>query len=63
MRFTIEDLVVARVLNEDDTFVTLEICKDDNRKLQLDPDTPDQFFTMAFMKNTPDGMIIWKPWE
>jgi hypothetical protein len=60
--FTIHDLVVGRVVNEDDDFMLVEIAKDEHRKVNIDEG--DQFYTMAFIHQPDDGqMEIWKPWQ
>lgn len=57
------DLKVARVLFEDDDFVTLEIAKDEHRTLRIEDG--DRFFTLVFLKQNPeDGTAtVWTPWE
>lgn len=69
----IDNLVVARVLSEDDDFMTVEIIKNEERKLTLDPETPDQFYTMLFIKQDDDpdaevedgvsSVVVYKPWD
>lgn len=61
-KFTDADLVVARVLHEDERSMTLEILKDRNAPIHLNQGLPggqdappDQFFTMLFASG--------KPWE
>jgi hypothetical protein len=58
-----DDVVVARVLFEDDDMMTLEIAKDPERVLQLDDG--DRFFTMIFVQfNDPKTTAAFeKPWE
>lgn len=58
------NLVVARVLAEDDRFMTVEIAKDNDEALTLNEDAPDEFHVMAFVQ--PDGgreLAFVKPWE
>lgn len=59
-----DDLVVARVLSEDEQFMTVELSKDNEQRFTLDPDEPDRYYIMVFIKmKDEDGPKIWKPWE
>lgn len=70
-----DHVLPARVLHQDDDFITLEVAKHDGVTfhLQQDPDTGetvggDQFLTMVFIHNTgPRGgkpsMETWRPWD
>jgi hypothetical protein len=49
--FTEKDIVLARVLNEDDDFMTLEVIKNDARELNLE--SGDTFFTIIFTNGKP----------
>ena len=57
---------VARVLHEDDELMTLEVFKDSEREITLDPDSADRFLTFIFVRAnsgtsaTPES---WVPWE
>lgn len=59
---------IARVLNEDDDFILLEVAKKEDVVFHLQQDENgetvggDRFFTMT---ETPDGVILvpWTPWE
>ena len=51
--FTDKDIMVGRVVNEDDNFMLLEVCKDENRQLRLEEG--DKFYTIIFTAG--------KPWE
>jgi hypothetical protein len=55
-----EHIKVARVLAEDDRWLTLEVAKSDDETFHLDEDTPDRFFTILFF-NAEKGS--WVPWE
>ena len=58
LRFDASKAVVGRVVNEDDDFLLLE---------QLDPETPDRFFTLVFARVIEEDdekvMETWRPWE
>lgn len=59
--FTAADLVVGRVISQDEGFVLVEIAKDEQRKLSIE--SGDQFFTLAFIRMGDDGKPeFWKPW-
>ena len=51
--FTQDDVMLARLLHEDDAFMILEVPKDLSRKVELQDG--DQFFTIIFTGG--------KPWE
>lgn len=57
------DLRVGRILHEDDDLITIEVGKRDDVTYTLDPDTPDRFLTLLFVRNTPEGVRVWTPWE
>jgi hypothetical protein len=68
-----DDLSVARVLHEDDDFITLEVGKRDDASWHVapvadEPEKPQQFYTILFV--TQDSGYpgepyakVWKPWE
>jgi hypothetical protein len=62
-----DDLSVARVVHEDDDFITLEVGKHDGVSWHVAPLTPDheeapqRFHTILFL-NAAEGRA-WKPWE
>ena len=60
LRFQGSDLCAARVLHEDDDFITLEVPKDETRKLSVQ--SGDRWFVIAFVKARPRPHV-WKPWE
>ena len=49
---------VARVLHEDDKFMTVEIVKD--LETPLNVEEGDQYYSIAFIKRT--GLTTAKPW-
>lgn len=49
--FSQDDVVLARVLHEDDQLMTLEVIKDMTRV--LDVDGGDRFFTLIFTHGKP----------
>lgn len=57
------DIIVARVLHEDNAFMTLEVVKDETRELTLNPEKPDRFLTLLFIKQEDGATVVWKPWE
>lgn len=63
MQFPKRELKIGRVLHEDDTFMTLEICKDEQRQLRLEDN--DRFFTIIFLRHDPSDntMEVWTPWR
>lgn len=70
MKFVIpDDLLVARVLNEDNDFITLEVGKrnDVSFTLQRDENNEvvggDQFYTLIFVRADGGEPEVWKPWE
>lgn len=60
--FSQEDVCAARIVSEDEDFVILEVAKHDGVAFTLDPDTPDQFWTILFA-SFKDGVDFTKPWE
>lgn len=62
-RLSRDDLVVARVLAEDDRFLTVEIPKSQDETMTLNEETPDQFYVMAFVQPDDDELAFEKPWE
>jgi hypothetical protein len=63
MRVAIDNVCVGRVVSEDEDFMLLEVIKNEERKLQLDPETPDKFHMLMFVHQTENGIEVWKPWE
>lgn len=58
------DVIVARVLSQDDKFMTLELAKSDKESFTLQEG--DQFLTLIFVtaEGLPKGHLrAWKPWE
>lgn len=61
-KFTRDDLVVGRVVSEDDGFMLIEIMKreaTDTFTLQ----EGDQFYTLMFVRQVGDRAEPWKPWQ
>lgn len=59
--FSTEDIIVGRVISEDKDFMLIEIAKDENRQLTLEPN--DRFYTLVFVRMTDTGKPeFWKPW-
>lgn len=61
---------VARVLNEDDDFLTIEVAKHDGVTFHLQMDDEgetvggDRFLTLVFTKTDGrGGMRTWEPWK
>jgi hypothetical protein len=58
-------IVVARILHEDDAFMTLEVVKDNERKLDIVGG--ERFLTLVFVrhpKGAPsDEAETWLPWS
>lgn len=61
MRIPGEMICVARVLNEDDDFLTLEVGKHDAVSFTLEEG--DSFHTLLFVHKEGEGLEVWKPWE
>jgi hypothetical protein len=63
------DLSVARVLAEDEKFLTLEVAKTDDVSFTLQKDESgetvggDRFLTLLFVHRDGGEASIWKPWE
>jgi hypothetical protein len=51
----------ARVLHEDETFLTLEVPKDETRELRIEDG--DRFLTLIFVRNVDGATKPWLPWE
>jgi hypothetical protein len=51
----------ARVLHEDETFLTLEVPKDETRELRIEDG--DRFLTLIFVRNVDGVTKPWLPWE
>lgn len=62
-----DDLSVARVVHEDDNFITLEVGKHEGVSWHVAPlsddDPAQRFYTLLFVRKSGDGMETWKPWE
>ena len=63
MKIQQSDMCLAKVLFEDEDFLTIEVIKNEQRELQLDPDGGDRFLTMLFIKRADDSYEVWKPWS
>lgn len=73
MKIRGKDMLVGRVLHEDDDFITMEIGKRDEVVFHLQQNDEgetvggDQFYFLLFVTNQdtfPAGTVrIWKPWE
>lgn len=62
--FSKDDVVVARVVNEDDDFLLVEIPKSDQHTFHLDEDAEaNQFYTMLFCAFEEGQPTFKKPWE
>lgn len=59
MQIETKFIKVARVLFEDDDFITLEIAKDDERQLRIEDN--DRFYCLVFL-NTKQRKF-WVPWK
>jgi hypothetical protein len=62
-----EDMCAARVVHEDDDFITLEVAKRDDVSFHVAPlteddDSPPQQFYILMFFNLKEGRV-WKPWE
>lgn len=55
------DLRVARVLHQDERFLTLEVAKQDDWPLQIQDG--DEFLTLLFVKQRDGAVHAWLPWE
>lgn len=55
---------VARVLHQDDEFMTVEIAKTNDASFTLDPESTDTFYFLSFL-NLKDGKLVnsLAPWE
>lgn len=57
-----EDLVVGRVVSEDEGFMLIEIMKrEDTDTFTLQEG--DQFYTLMFVRQVDDRTEVWKPWK
>lgn len=68
MKIHLSDLRVGRVVSEDSRTMLLEVVKDEDAPLTLDPDGTDRFLTLLFVRRGEgdDGAAtaeIWTPWE
>lgn len=53
----------ARVLHEDDDFLTLEVGKHDDVSFTLDEEGGNSFLTLIFVHADGEGaMEVWEPW-
>lgn len=59
-----DQFCIARVLNEDDDYLLIEVLKKDDTPVVLD-ENPDanRFYTLLFVKQDDKGGKVWKPWE
>jgi len=64
-----EDFKVARVLHEDDDFVTLEVGKNDSVVFNLQQNDEgevvggDKFLTLLFVHQVENKMEVWNPFN
>lgn len=61
---TLKEIMVARVVNEDDKFMLLEVMKDQKDTFTLKE--ADQFLTFIFVRQGGDGsggLEVWVPWN
>lgn len=69
MQISKDSILPARVLNEDDDFITLEVAKHDAVTFTLQRDENnqivggDRFYTILFITVEDGQGRIWKPWE
>jgi hypothetical protein len=69
MQIQRDSLKVARVLQEDDEFITLEVAKNDDASFYVAaPDgidaPPQVFLTLLFVRRADKGVIeLWTPWD
>lgn len=62
--FSSDDVVVGRVVNEDDDFILIEFPKSDQHTFHLDDDKENnRFFTMLFCAFENGEPSFDKPWE
>ena len=62
--FSQGNLVVGRVVNEDDDFMLIEIPKSDEHTFHLDDDVEqNRFYTMLFCSFKDGEPTFVKPWE
>lgn len=55
------DILVARILSEDEDFLTIEIMKDENNTFTLRDG--DRFLTLMFVRQEGGDLKAFKPWE
>ena len=60
-----DNLFVARVIGDrnDPDFIHLEVGKHDQVSFTLNPDVPDVFYTLVFLKAPEDGSNVAKAWN
>jgi hypothetical protein len=64
-----DELRPARVIAEDEDFITLEVAKHDDVKWRVAPlpgeenPQPQQFLTLLFVHIVDGGVEVWTPWE
>jgi hypothetical protein len=68
MKLMRSDLSPARVVHEDDNFITLEVAKNEDVTWHVAPIGDDniiqRFYMVLFVhKNNRNEMEVWKPWE
>lgn len=63
MQIPLSELKIARVLHQDDSFITLEICKNEHRQLKIEDG--DEFLSLIFVRHDPSDntMEVWTPWK
>lgn len=69
--FKPDQILAARLVKEDKDTVTLEINKHNKLTMSTDPEHPDTFYTILFVRRIPGVKIgnssptdieAWKPW-
>lgn len=69
MKIGREMVLPARVLHQDDDFITLEVAKHDGVSFTLNRDDSgetvggDEFNTLVFVRAVDGHVEVWKPWE
>jgi len=67
MKLNGSDIMVARLLHEDDERMTIEVGKSDgiSWSVGLEEDTYDRFYTLMFVRveKFSESLESWKPWE
>ncbi len=61
MALSSDHIRVARVLAQDDKFMTLEVLKTDDEPVHVHEG--DEFLTLIFVRQERGGVESWMPWE